>query len=120
MNPGPFLKLKSQHSHLINPMKKFVRKYILLGLLFLVVGINSLLGQTVPVGMPQLDQYLRRAQLLGLVDSSSSFMIRPIYPTEAFGFKNGFDLDSSVVDMDLSKVHRYFGEDKKGKFLVIK
>lgn len=100
-------------------MKKLVRKYILLGILFLVFGTDATFAQTVPVGMPVLDQYLRRAQLLGLVDSSSSFMIRPIYPTEAFGVKDGFDLDSSIVDMDLSTVHRYFGEDKKGKFLVL-
>lgn len=99
-------------------MKKLVRKYILLGLL-LLLGFGSSFGQTVPVGMPLLDEYLRRAQLLGLVDSTSSFMIRPTYPTEAFGFKYGFDLDSSVVDMDKSRIHRYFGNENKGKLLAL-
>ncbi|WP_354003182.1 capsule assembly Wzi family protein [Algoriphagus limi] len=75
--------------------------------------------QTIPLGMPVLDDYLRRAQLLGRVDSSSSWMVRPIYPTEAFGVKHGFDLDSSVVDFDQSRFHRNFGPEGKGKFLLL-
>lgn len=98
-------------------MKNLVRKFIILG--FLLFLIDSAIAQTVPVGMPVLDQYLRRAQLLGKVDSSSSFMIRPLFPTEAFGFENGFDVDGSIVDLDVSQVHGYFGNDKKGKFLVM-
>lgn len=78
------------------------------------------LAQTVPVGTPVLEDYLRRAQLLGTVDSSSSFMIRPLYPTEAFGVEDGFDLDGSIVDYDLSQFNRRFGtEEKKGKFLLM-
>lgn len=77
------------------------------------------LAQTVPVGTPLLDDYLRRAQLLGKVDSASSFMVRPLYPAQAFGIKYAFDLDSSVVDMDLSTVHTTFGKDNKGKFLMM-
>lgn len=101
-------------------MKKLVRKFSRLFFLFiLVLGAEQVLGQTVPVGMPLLDNYLRRAQLLGLVDSSSSFMIRPLYPAEAFGIQHGFDVDSSVVDMDTSPVHRYFGKEGKGKFLML-
>lgn len=80
---------------------------------------SSLLAQTVPIGMPVLDDYLRRAQLLGKIDSASSFMIRPLYPVEAFGVQDGFDLDSSVVDMDLSTVNTRFGKDDKGKFLML-
>ncbi len=69
--------------------------------------------------MPVLDDYLRRAQLLGKVDSTSSFMIRPLYPTEFTGAKDGFDLDSSVVDLDTSPIHRNFGEDNKFKFRIL-
>ena len=91
---------------------------------FLFLGVFSItiisLAQTVPVGTPVLDDYIRRAQLLGLVDSSSSFMIRPLYPTEAFGVENGFDIDGSVVDFDLSAVNKRFGSiEKKGKFLLM-
>ncbi|MFC5625461.1 capsule assembly Wzi family protein [Algoriphagus winogradskyi] len=86
--------------------------------LFLLLN-NSSFAQTVPVGTPVLDDYLRRAQLLGDVDSASSFMIRPLYPTEAFGIKYGFDLDSSVVDLDVSKVNKVFGKNNQGKFLLL-
>jgi len=37
------------------------------------------IGQTVPVGMPVIEQKLRRDQLLGLVDSTISFAVRPLY-----------------------------------------
>lgn len=91
---------------------------------FLVLGFIAIatisLAQTVPVGTPVLDEYLRRAQLLGLVDSTSSFMIRPLHPTEAFGVENGFDIDGSVVDFDVSAVNKRFGTlEKKGKFLLM-
>ncbi len=101
-------------------MKYLFRKVRLLGVLIgLILSLNSLNAQTIPVGTPVLDDYLRRAQLLGLVDSASSFMIRPLYPVSAFGVKEGFDLDSSIVDLDNSSFHRRFGEDSKGKFLVL-
>lgn len=87
--------------------------------LTMLVSATSAFTQTVPVGMPLLDQYLRRAQLLGKVDSLSSWMVRPVYPTEAFGIEDGFDVDGSVVDLDLSKVHSQFGKDNKGKFRLL-
>ncbi|MEB2783039.1 capsule assembly Wzi family protein [Algoriphagus persicinus] len=91
-----------------------------LGFLLLILLINkNSLAQTVPVGTPVLDDYLRRAQLLGDVDSTSSFMIRPFYPVNAFGIKYAFDLDSTIVDMDLSSINKFFGKDNKGKFLLM-
>ncbi|OOG78897.1 capsule assembly Wzi family protein [Algoriphagus sp. A40] len=87
---------------------------------FLFLGLGyKVKSQTIPVGTPVLDEYLRRQQLLGKVDSASSWMIRPIFPTEAFGVENGFDLDSSVVDLDNSNLHRRIGKDGSGKFLVM-
>jgi hypothetical protein len=50
-------------------------------LLAVTVGIlfcNGLFAQSVPVGTPVLDDYYRRSQLLGKVDSNLSFTIRPI------------------------------------------
>lgn len=96
---------------------KFLRLSIFCLLLF---GFNpSAISQTIPVGTPVLDDYLRRLQLLGELDSASSWMIRPLYPAEAFGIKNGFDLDSSVVDLDNSNFYRRFGMEGKGKFLTM-
>lgn len=37
-------------------------------------------AQSVPAGFPVVDEYLRRAQLMGELDSSISFSIRPLYP----------------------------------------
>lgn len=50
-------------------------------------------AQTLPVGTPALEDYFRRAQLLGRADSSVSFMIRPIYPKLSFK-QDGFYPDS--------------------------
>lgn len=101
-------------------MKNMFRKLGFLGFfLGLILSLNTLIAQTIPVGTPVLDDYLRRAQLLGLVDSASSFMIRPLFPVNAFGVENGFDLDGSIVDLDNSNSHRRFGKDSLGKFLVL-
>lgn len=101
-------------------MKKLIREYRFLGIVVgLVLSMNFLQAQTIPVGTPVLDDYLRRAQLLGLVDSASSFMIRPLYPVSAFGMIDGFDLDSSIVDLDNSSFHRRFGKDSIGKLLIL-
>lgn len=92
-------------------------------LISVVVLLGSSLGlgmaQSLPVGMPVLDEYLRRAQLLGAVDSSSSWMVRPVYPTETFGFEAGFDLDSSLVDFESSKNYKRIGKEQRGKFMVL-
>ncbi|MBC6365580.1 capsule assembly Wzi family protein [Algoriphagus sp. AK58] len=83
------------------------------------VLIESTFAQTIPVGTPVLDDYLRRLQLMGQIDSASSWMIRPLFPVDAFGAKDGFDLDSSLVDLDQSAYHHRFGKDGKGKFLTL-
>lgn len=76
-------------------------------------------AQTISLGTPVLDDYLRRAQLLGNIDSMSSFMIRPLYPVDAFGFKNGFDLDSSIVDFESSFFYRKFGKEAQGNLVMM-
>ncbi len=99
---------------------KITKRFSLLLLLhFFFWFLPDALSQTIPVGTPVLDDYLRRAQLLGKVDSASSFMVRPLYPVNAFGLKVGFDLDSSIVDLDNSGFYRKFGKDKEVKFLVM-
>lgn len=92
-------------------------QWALAGLLGL--AILDAQAQTIPVGTPVLDEYLRRLQLLGKVDSTSSWMVRPVLPTELMNLENGFDLDSSVVDLDNSYLHFRFGKENKGKFLTL-
>ena len=55
-------------------------------------------AQTIPVGMPGLDDSYRRAQLLGELDSTISFSIRPLSPGFALKdrFINVFDPDSTL------------------------
>ncbi|MDX5337407.1 MAG: capsule assembly Wzi family protein [Cyclobacteriaceae bacterium] len=97
------------------------RLYIFRLVFWVVLALFSspIKAQVIPVGTPVLDDYLRRLQLLGKVDSASSWMIRPVYPTEIMGLENGFDLDSSLVDLDNSDFHWKFGKESKGKFLTL-
>jgi hypothetical protein len=51
------------------------------GLLFLLLSnvcVGSVLAQSLPVGQPILEDFYRRKQLLGEVDSSISFTVRPL------------------------------------------
>jgi len=60
---------------------------------FLVFCLSATLskGQSIPIGTPVLEDYYRRAQLLGQLDSSISFTARPFFPVEALKIKNAFD-----------------------------
>lgn len=60
-------------------------------------------AQTVPVGMPFFDDALQRAQLMGLVDSNVSFMIRPVQAGHALGIKNPNGLDLSLFPNDTNQ-----------------
>lgn len=48
-------------------------------------------AQSLPVGTPALEDALRRAQLLGEIDSSISFTSRPLNPAASMKLKNIFD-----------------------------
>ena len=62
--------------------------FFLLGIFFL----QEINGQSLPVGFPILEEYLRRDQLIDLSKSNSSFQLRPLQ------FVNDFPLiDSSLV-----------------------
>ncbi len=49
------------------------------------------LAQTLPVGTPVLEDAYRRAQLIGQIDSTVSFTVRPIFPVASFKFQNVFN-----------------------------
>ncbi|RYZ33039.1 MAG: hypothetical protein EOP49_36515, partial [Sphingobacteriales bacterium] len=65
-------------------------------LISLVVNVTQSFAQTIPVGSIGLEDYYRRAQLLGEVDPAVSFTIRPVSPTQSFGRKDIFYPDSLV------------------------
>ncbi|HEY1054197.1 MAG TPA: capsule assembly Wzi family protein [Emticicia sp.] len=54
-----------------------------------------------PVSENGLEDYYRRKQLKGKLDSSVSFTIRPLFPTAAFNLEDGFDPDSNVKSNSL-------------------
>ncbi len=56
------------------------------------------LGQSISVGTPALEDYYRRAQLLGKIDASSSFTSRPFYPANVSKTENIFDPDSNLIN----------------------
>uniref|UniRef100_F4C897 Capsule assembly Wzi family protein n=1 Tax=Sphingobacterium sp. (strain 21) TaxID=743722 RepID=F4C897_SPHS2 len=67
-----------------------------LSLLVSCVAISNLRAQTLPVGTPVLEDYYRRLQLLGKVDSTISFNIRPL-TLQALQRRNIFDPDSNLT-----------------------
>src|SRR4051812_19687700 len=70
-------------------MRKLLYIYILVSAFSIKLNAQSL-----PVGSPGLDDYYRRQQLLGKVDSNLSFTVRPIHP--ANNVYDVFDPDSTL------------------------
>ena len=58
-------------------------------------------AQSLPVGTPVLDDYYRRMQLLGKVDSNLSFTLRPLTPVATSGTSNLYSPEDS------SQAHGY-------------
>ncbi|WCT10605.1 capsule assembly Wzi family protein [Mucilaginibacter jinjuensis] len=56
---------------------------------------NLIFAQTIPVGTPVLEDYYRRLQLNGGLDSTVSFSVRPLYPAKATKVHNVYDPDST-------------------------
>lgn len=52
-------------------------------------------AQTLPVGTPVLDDYYRRAQLSGKIDSNIPFAVRPLYPAVSLKKQNVFNPDTT-------------------------
>lgn len=94
-------------------------KKISIALTFILLTIIQfkLLAQSLPVGTVGLEDYYRRAQILGQADSSVSFMIRPIYPKLNFKAKNVFYLDSADKPSNLIRSHVAY-VSKNGKLRV--
>jgi hypothetical protein len=69
--------------------------YFYLLICILSIPVRSF-AQSLPVGTPVLEDALRRAQLLGEIDSSISFTSMPIFPVASMKLKNSFDPDGSL------------------------
>lgn len=69
--------------------------------IFFLIGSIGLISyssraQSLPTGTNSLNDYYRRKQLLGQVDSVVSFSIRPLFPSASFKVNNVFDLDNAL------------------------
>ncbi|MGW8122600.1 capsule assembly Wzi family protein [Roseivirga echinicomitans] len=73
-----------------------MRKYILILLTFL--SVYTVAAQTIPMGSPVIEEYLRRQQLLGNFDNSFSFNFRPI----------NFGVDRMESDPSVFDANNYF------------
>lgn len=69
-----------------------------------LVAINYLAvySQSLPVGTPGFEDFYRRAQLTGNVDSSVSFTVRPVYPYQIKITPNSSNPDSVALKTSLS------------------
>jgi hypothetical protein len=72
--------------------------YRLLSILTISVSIFPVLlnAQSLSVGTPALEDYYRRSQLLGKIDSSLSFTSRPFFPREALKLTDIFDPENTL------------------------
>ncbi len=74
---------------------------IYLCITFFCLICANLLGQTIPLGSPLIEDYLRRQQLLGKFDTTFSFNFRPI----------NFGPDRMSVDSSIFNTSDYFQEE---------
>jgi len=94
-------------------------KLIAICVLLVLIHSNTK-AQSLPVGTIGLEDYYRRAQLLGITDTNVSFTVRPIFPTSINKQANSFYTDSieqahSLMNTDLFK----FINKKKFKFQLL-
>ena len=101
-------------------MKSILMKHIKIAftVILLFTLHNELSAQSLPVGTVALEDYYRRAQLLGEADSSVSFMIRPIWPKLNFKSKDVFYQDSTEKKFDLLKAGSGTYRSKNKKLLM--
>ena len=91
--------------------------------ILLICAINvpfGSLAQSLPVGTTVLEDALRRAQLLGQIDSSISFTSRPLFPVASLKLNNAFDLDGSLETERWNKTDGIFRFAKeKGRIQLL-
>lgn len=94
------------------------RIFFLFGLVLAIISFKTH-AQTVPAGTPVLDDYYRREQLLGKIDSNVSFSMRPLLSNSNLNVADVFDPDISVKSShDNSGTHVDFANGK-GIFRIL-
>jgi hypothetical protein len=72
-------------------MKKIITLFIVFS------GFQQVKAQSLPVGTPLVEDYYRRKQLNGDLDSSVSFTVRPLLSINKSGEENIFRTDSTAI-----------------------
>ena len=108
----------SQGKFLIPVQNRITGIFLLFFVVLVLLSSSRVMSQTINLNTPNLEEYLRRQQLLGNLDSIYSFMIRPISPSVAFGMENGVDLDGTFTDSDQSTTS-FTAYEGKGKFRTL-
>lgn len=78
-------------------MRKVAFALNIICLLTGLLSCDQARAQSLPVGTPVLDDYYRRAQLLGKIDSNISFTIRPASFESKTNHHNVYDPDSTLA-----------------------
>jgi len=71
-------------------------KKILFTIFLIIIGLNTY-AQSLPVGFPILEESVRRAQLLGVLDSTVSFQIRPLNPRKISDLEDTYGIGNLLV-----------------------
>ncbi|MGI4803706.1 MAG: capsule assembly Wzi family protein [Janthinobacterium lividum] len=77
------------------------------------------MAQTIPVGTPVLEDYYRRMQLLGKLDSDYSFSVRPLNPKYVIKEADVFDPDSSLSKDNFFRISPATFAKGKGFFQIL-
>jgi hypothetical protein len=90
--------------------------------IFLIILLGSSIGikaQTIPVGTPLIEDYYRRQQLLGKLDSSISFTVRPLF-AESLNKEDIFDPKETLKNNSWFKTSTGITfADGKGNFQIL-
>lgn len=73
-----------------------MKRHFFSSIVIVFVSLQTGFGQVLPLGMPALEDKLRRDQLMGKLDSTISFSIRPLN-NEALLRKNMYDTDDTFA-----------------------
>jgi len=102
-------------------MRPLNHLYILLLLVIICFPLRSE-AQSLPVGTLSLEDAYRRAQLLGQIDSTISFVSRPFFPEVSLKLKNGFDPSGKLqkeADGKFDGTLSFLGKWGKAKLLPV-
>lgn len=99
-------------------MKSPLSLYIALISVIIIIPVKSF-SQTLPVGTPVLEDFYRRSQLLGKIDSTISFMTRPLFPEVSMKLKDGFDPYNNIKEKkNLTEFH-FLGKWGEAKLMPL-